>query len=90
MQLQVLATFISLVYAFSQTNGVSQLELFPGLKCSYNYDVEVHTHRGERSTKELNFKLNAQVFFSNFISEKVNVIFQIHVAIHACVPFINL
>ena len=36
-------------------------ELFADLRCSYNYDVQVHTHRGDRSTKELNFKINARV-----------------------------
>ena len=78
MQLQVLTTLISLFYTFSVTNGASQLKLFPGLKCNYNYDIEVHTHRGERSTKELNFKLNAQVYFLNLLFQEVNVIFQLH------------
>ena len=69
MRLQVL---VFLFYSFSPTNGVSQLELLPGLQCSYNYDLEVHTHRGKRSTKELNFNINAQVCFtflceSNFL-----------------------
>ena len=36
-----------------------QLDLFPDLQCSYNYDLQVHTHGGERSTKELNFNLNS-------------------------------
>ena len=61
MQFQVLVFLINIFYSFSLTNGITQLELFPGLKCSYNYDLEVHTHRGKRSTKELNFKINAQV-----------------------------
>ena len=43
------------------TDGSTQLDLFPGLQCSYNYDLQVHTHRGERSTKELNFKINVKV-----------------------------
>ena len=58
MHLQVL---MFLFYSFSVANGIDQLDLFPGLQCSYNYDLEVHTHRGKRSTKELNFKINAQV-----------------------------
>jgi hypothetical protein len=64
MQLQVL---VFLFQSFSLTNGISQLELFPGLQCSYNYDLEVHTHRGERSTKEVNLKINAQVRFASVI-----------------------
>ena len=52
---------IYLFYFFSLTDAVSQLKLIPGLQCSYNFDLEVHTHRGKRSTKELNFKINAQV-----------------------------
>jgi hypothetical protein len=63
MQLQVL---VFLFYSFSLTNGIGQLDLFPGLQCSYNYDLEVHTHRGKRSTKELNFKINAQVYMLIF------------------------
>lgn len=43
------------------TDAVTHLEIYPGLQCSYNYDLVVHTHRGERSTKELNFKINAKV-----------------------------
>ena len=50
-----------LFYLFSLTDAVSQLRLIPGLQCSYDFDLEVHTHRGKRSTKELNFKINAQV-----------------------------
>jgi hypothetical protein len=64
MQLQLLAIFLYLFYSFPVTNGIGQLELFPGLQCSYNYDLEVHTHRGKRSTKELHFKINAQVCFT--------------------------
>lgn len=56
-----LVFLIKLLCSFSLANGIKQLELFPGLKCSYNYDLEVHAHRGERTTKELNFKVNAQV-----------------------------
>ena len=44
-------------------DAVSHLEIYPGLLCSYDYDLEVHTHRGERSTKELNFRINAKVCF---------------------------
>ena len=62
----VLASLVWLFYSFALTDGVSQLQLFSGLHCTYNYDVEVHTHRGERSTKELNFKVNAQVYFANY------------------------
>jgi hypothetical protein len=48
---------------FYLTEAVSRLEIHSGLQCSYNYDLEVHTHRGERSTKEVNFKINAKVCF---------------------------
>lgn len=61
MHFPVLVLFINLIYLFSVANGIKQLDLLPGLLCSYNYDLEVHAHRGERSTKELNFKLNALV-----------------------------
>ena len=67
MQLQTLIFCINVFYWFSLTNAIKQLELIPGLECSYNYDLEVHAHRGERSTKELNFKLNAQVFLFIFV-----------------------
>ncbi|XP_028399178.1 uncharacterized protein LOC114522645 isoform X2 [Dendronephthya gigantea] len=46
---------------FYLTDAVTYLEIYPGQQCSYNYDLEVHTHRGERSTKELNIKINAKV-----------------------------
>ena len=71
MQLQVL---VFLFQSFSLTNGISQLELFPGLQCIYNYDLEVHTHRGERSTKEVNLKINAQVRFASVIPASLIVI----------------
>ena len=54
-------SIIYLLYFFSLTAAVSELKLIPGLQCSYNFDLEVHTHRGKRSTKELNFRINAQV-----------------------------
>jgi hypothetical protein len=53
---------------FYLTNAVTHLEIYPGLQCSYNYDLEVHAHRGERSTKELNFKINARVSFGDICS----------------------
>ena len=71
MQLQVL---VFLFQSFSLTNGISQLELFPGLQCSYNYDLEVHTHRGERSTKEVNLKINAQVRFASVIPVSLSLL----------------
>ena len=61
MKLQVLTFSIHLFYSVSLTNAVSELKLFPGLHCSYNFNLEVHAHRGKRSTKELNFKMNGQV-----------------------------
>jgi hypothetical protein len=83
-----LQTLVLLIYAFSlfySTNGISQLELFPGLKCSYNYDLEVHTHRGERSTKELNFKINVQVCYISFYPKEINEqtsLFKIRIDMH--------
>ena len=74
MKLQVLTCSIHLFYLFSLTNAVSQLELFPGLQCSYNLDLEVHTHRGKRSTKELNFKMNGQVRCRNCCDFSVIII----------------
>ncbi len=50
MQLNILAILIKLFFSFFGTNGINQLELFPGLQCSYNYDLELHTHRGKHST----------------------------------------
>jgi hypothetical protein len=54
---------IQVFSVFYLTDAVTNLQIYPGLQCSYNYDLEVHTHRGERSTKELNFKINARVCF---------------------------
>lgn len=54
-------TILRVVFLFYSTDAVTHLEIHPGLRCSYNYDIVVHTHRGERSTKELNFKINAKV-----------------------------
>ena len=48
-------------------------ELFPDLRCSYNYDLQVHTHRGDRSTKELNFKINARVCNIHVVGLKKNI-----------------
>ena len=48
------------------------LELFPDLRCSYNYDLQVHTHRGDRSTKELNFKINARVCTCSWFKKRIN------------------
>ena len=59
----LLAICIQVFSVFYLTNAVTHLELYPGLQCSYNYDLEVHAHRGERSTKELNFKINVRVSF---------------------------
>ena len=61
-----LAICIQLFSIFYFTDAVTHLEIYPGVQCSYNYDLEVHTHRGERSTKELNFKINAKVSFVDF------------------------
>ena len=61
-----LASFVHIFAIVSFTDAVTHLEIYPGLECSYNYDLVVHTHRGERSTKELNFKINAKVFLCRF------------------------
>jgi hypothetical protein len=53
--------FIQVFSATHLIGAVTELEIYPGLQCSYSYDLEVHTHRGERSTKELNFKINTRV-----------------------------
>jgi hypothetical protein len=64
----LLAICIQVFSVFYLTDAVTHLEIYPGLQCSYNYDLEVHTHRGERSTKELNFKINARVSFGDICS----------------------
>lgn len=56
------AILLQVVPLFFSADAVNHLEIYPGLKCSYNYFLEVHTHRGERSTKELDFKINAKVY----------------------------
>ena len=50
--------FASLVVLFDRTDGVEQLYLSLGLKCSYNYDVAVNTHHKKPDS---NFRLNAKV-----------------------------
>ena len=65
-EMHLLVIYIQVFAAFYFTDAVTHLEIYPGLQCSYNYDLEVHTHRGERSTKELNFKINARVSFVDF------------------------
>ena len=71
MQLQGLVFFVNLFCWFSETNGINHLQLFPGLQCNYNYDFEVHAHRGKRSTKELNFKINTQVCYIRYVSHRL-------------------
>ena len=61
--MHVLLVCFNVISLFCLTGAVTHLEIYPGLQCSYNYDLEVHTHRGERSTKEINFKINAKVGF---------------------------
>jgi hypothetical protein len=67
-EMYLLAICIQVFSVFYLTDAVTHLELYPGLQCSYNYDLEVHTHRGERSTEELNFKINARVSFGDICS----------------------
>ena len=67
-EMYLLAICIQVFSVFYLTDAVTHLEIYPGLQCSYNYDLEVHTHRGERSTKELNFKINARVSFGDICS----------------------
>ena len=62
-----LASFVHVFAIVSFADAVTHLEIYPGLQCSYNYDLVVHTHRGERSTKELNFKINAKVCLADFV-----------------------
>ena len=73
MRLRGLLFVLNLFCSVFLTNGVKQLELIPGLKCSYNYDFEVHAHRGERTTKELNFKINAKVCLFRKLTLPVSV-----------------
>ena len=87
MQVQGLLFLINLFCSFSLAKGIEQLELIPGLKCSYNYDLEVHAHRGERTTKELNFKVNAQVclrFAREFLRNPSTYIFTSLYSIYKC------
>ena len=82
-----LASFVHIFAIVSFTDAVTRLEIYPGLQCSYNYDLVVHTHRGERSTKELNFKINAKVFLVDFVCVMYlacSYTFHLHIVVRLC------
>ena len=82
-----LASFAHIFAIVSFTDAVTHLEIYPGLQCSYNYDLVVHTHRGERSTKELNFKINAKVCLADFVCVMYlacSYTFYLHIGVRLC------